>query len=356
MPSQDDRDKIETLPEEELCILCFDEFSQVYDRLTEKTSQIQLREWIIATQSPSSTTPPSPEYTPVETTLPTPGKTPLVRLREPIIIGFISVFACIVVWLAGQDFIAGTLATNMSTPTATATATYTPTPTKTVLPTPTKTVDPTSTPLVNPTPTKTTLSQSAFFYEDFSSLDTLSQRWEIYTNGGQLIPLSPGLHLKQGRAEQYPYLVSRVNPFPTNGAFEVKISFRYNKVTNYGTGIAIAICCEPNAQPFEFTSYQPNTLISLFQDTTGLYVLERNYSTVKKEYFFIGKNNTSLKKWNALIKYNDNNEVTVFLNNYQISTVTANQRPNQIWIGNPYKLNAGDWTNFEILSIQVTHQ
>ena len=351
MPVLDGSDKIKELSYDELLCLCYDEFGPVYDLLTENTSQIQLRERIIAAQS-SSTTPTSSEYTSVEATPPAPRKIQLDRLREPIIIGFISVFACIVAWLAVQDFIVGTLATN----TPTATATYIPTPTKTASPTPTKTVEPTSTPLISPTPTRTTLPQSAFFYEDFSSLGTLNQRWEIYENGGQLIPLSPGLHLKQGKAEQYPYLVSRINPFPSNGAFEVEISFRYSEVTNYGTGIAIAICCEPNALPFEFTSYQPNTLISLFQDSTGLYVLERNYGTVKKEYFFIGRDNTSLEKWNALIKYNDNDEVTVFLNNHQISTVTANQRPNQIWIGNPYKLNAGDWTNFEILNIKVTRQ
>lgn len=198
-----------------------------------------------------------------------------------------------------------------------------------------------------------------FFEEDFSSISTMMQRWEINQNGGQIIQVEGGIRLEQGKAGQYPFLISRNNPFPENGDFDVEISIRYERVASYGTGIALSICCEENAQIHpQFEEVQPKTLLTIWQDSIyGMTILERNYGARFEFHYFLGQGNSSLKLMQILIKYREtDNNAIVFVDGQEITTVTATQRPNRIWIGNPYLVEPGEWSILEIENIRVMSQ
>ena len=166
------------------------------------------------------------------------------------------------------------------------------------------------------------------------------------------MPLSPGLRLEQGVASQYPYLISRVNPFPTSGDFEVEILFRYDSLTIYGTGIAISICCQENAQ-IEL-SPEPTTLLSLWQDTQGMRVVRRNYGIEWEKLFYLGEGNTSLELQQAVIRFSAENAVIVSVNGREITSLVAAQRPDRIWLGNPNVVEPNEWSTLEVISIRVT--
>ncbi|MEM7029108.1 MAG: hypothetical protein AAF629_05905 [Chloroflexota bacterium] len=223
---------------------------------------------------------------------------------------------------------------------------------------------PQTSPLISPTtispPTNTSIASPYFFEEDFSSISGLSQNWDVYQNDGRIVQSAEGIRLEQSIDNQYPFLIARNNPFPENGDFKVEISFRYGSLTAYGTGIAISACCEENAQTFpSLDEIFPNILFALWQDSIeGMTVLKRNYGAVFEYHHFLGKGNSSLQARQIVITYRDvDSNVTVFVDGYEITTITATQRPNQIWIGNPYIVEKpGEWTILEIESIRVIKQ
>ena len=192
--------------------------------------------------------------------------------------------------------------TTPDTPTSTMEPTDTPTPTVRP-PTPTFTYTPTPTPVPTPTDTPGPLT---YFEEKFSSAIPDTQRWQIFENGGTIVPLNPGLQL-QSNSYRFPFLISQGNPFPAAGDFEVEILFRYSSATGYGTGITMGSCCPKNGAPMR----DPHMLLSIWQDSRGFRVVKWNYTALPDEIFFQGKGSMSFTSHQAVIRYSADNNITV---------------------------------------------
>lgn len=213
-------------------------------------------------------------------------------------------------------------------------------------------------PLLEPDPppvTPTTESQETtiIFEENFSSLG-INSRWDIYENGGNLVYLDPGIRLEQKLSTNFPYLVSRVNPFPDKGSFKLEIVFNYLAVDGYGTGIAIAGCCEQNDQ--NYTSNEETTLFRIWQGTGGMTLVVLNFGTVDERIYFLEENRYSLGKQRAEILFTETGNVTnvtIEINGVQITTFDAAKRPDRIWLGNFKRVGSGEWANLEVESIKV---
>jgi serine/threonine protein kinase len=203
-----------------------------------------------------------------------------------------------------------------------------------------------------PTPT-------AYFEETFTSLD----QWQVYNNGGQIEFLTAGISLKQGIATQYPFLITKGNPFPTDGRFRLEVTFRYSQVELYGTGISITTCCHTNGINLSEATLAQNrllTLLNLWQDAKGMRVGEGNYSAGRNHYF-LGANGdgtyvTSNQLQSAIITYSEQNVVSVWVNGVAITNFTSIKRPDRITLGNHFVVPPGAWSTLEILSIRVFRQ
>jgi hypothetical protein len=243
-----------------------------------------------------------------------------------------------------------------STPTMTPTA-YTPTTTvtstSTVSPTPSET--PTFIPSANLTPTPEptdTPGPLTYFEEKFSSATLDTQKWQIFENGGTIVPLNPGLQL-QSNSYRFPFLISQGNPFPSTGDFEVEISFRYASATGYGTGITIGSCCPQNGAPMR----DPHMLMSIWQDSRGFRVVKWNYTALPDEIFFQGKGSTSFTSHQAVIRYSADDNITVNIDGREVTSLIASSRPDRIWLGNPFwGEESAEWSTLTVISIQVINQ
>ncbi|WP_420641791.1 hypothetical protein [Candidatus Leptofilum sp.] len=198
-------------------------------------------------------------------------------------------------------------------------------------------------------PTPITLNGS-FFEEKF--LRPELQSWLSFENGGEINHLNfGGIQLKQLFGSEFPFLLSGSNPFPESGEFELSVQFRYDKVTHYGSGISIAICCQTNATPSH-----ANTLVSIWQDSSdGIRVETWDYENLSRSYYFLGQGITSTEEHIFKLQYLDDDTALISVDNQDLALFTASRRPNQIWIGNPFQYDPPqEWSAISVRSIHVT--
>ena len=273
---------------------------------------------------------------------------------------FVAIVSCIaaVVVIPEVRQILGLQSSTTSTPISKLTSTHTSTPTSTPTDTPTKISTPTLTPTdtltkaptftLTPTDTPTSAPTST----PTPIIDT--RGWRIFENGGNIVSLNPGLRLEQGISNQFPFLITRENPFPATGDFEVEILFRYSSVTGYGTGIAIGSCCPQNGQS---VGRYPELLLSICQDSQGFRLVRWNYTAQPDEIFFQGKGSTSLALHQAVIRYLADDSITVSIDGHEVISFVAARRPERIWLGNPISVEKpGEWSTLEVMSVEITSQ
>lgn len=198
------------------------------------------------------------------------------------------------------------------------------------------------------------------FVDNFTSINDFSDSvWKKNNIGGQIIK-NDGLTLISGINEYFPYIISKINIFPTTGDFYTKVVFKYLETTDRGVGFGFGNI-DPGYSITSWTNIADSDLVK-FQVWQGLndnmHIETRKCSSA---------NNCESSRTNVYLANPDTNQHTIYLKNingvtnFYFDGIKTDSspinntfwRPSFFWIGNPSIQSLGNWTDLKILKVEV---
>jgi hypothetical protein len=93
----------------------------------------------------------------------------------------------------------------------------------------------------------TSLSASDFFVDSFDGASIDASKWNIQENtnmsgylaSGGSVTVSDGNIALTSDGSSFPYVTSRVNPFPESNNFVLEFNFTYTRIMGWGTGLMV---------------------------------------------------------------------------------------------------------------------
>lgn len=266
-----------------------------------------------------------------------------------------------VIYLLGRDgeatptAVVGALVVNTAVPASpTATATNSPMPTATQTPTPTDTpLPPTAalTPTFTPFPASTEiLLGSIRLRENFTNRANILDRWESFTNDGDVEAGDGYLLLSSGTTDSFPYIRIRQNPFPPAENFNLEIELQYTTVGEFGTGIVLGSEPPENASPVQAEANPDVEHFKIWQDSTFHNALV--VGTTGKVLASLKAPDTNRHR--VRFAYQDG-LVQVYLDGVLVGQEPEPaSRPTTLWFGNPYQTpERGNWSELKIFSVLI---
>lgn len=195
------------------------------------------------------------------------------------------------------------------------------------------------------------------FIDNFTSIDT--SIWNV-NNPNNNIFFSNGIILSSENNKLFPFLSSKVNIFPTNGDFYVKVKYQYLETTNFGVGFGFG-----NIIPTYGLTYYP------FKDSD--FVKFQVWQSLNDKSVIDTRQCNSVdlcsdNRTNVRLALPDTNEHTVVVKNvngithvYYDDVLTSsspilntNWRPTVFWMGHLIQLSTNnDWTDIKIIQIET---
>jgi hypothetical protein len=238
-----------------------------------------------------------------------------------------------------------------------ATATPPPTSTPPLPPTPTlsATSPPTATPILAPT-SPSAPEPSALFEDDFGGSSLNGTLWAV-DRGDGVVAISGGILRMSSSGARFPYVYSRVDPFPAQGDFQMTVRLRYSNVRDCGVGIIMASYLVPaglsqeEAASLQQEAESHGVQAGVWQDrASGLQLWFRSGAD-RKDVVFPGPNTGWIE---LAIRYSDG-RYSMYLNgSHAYSSLETVYRPGYIWMGHPADLGYNcQWDTLEIDYVRV---
>lgn len=198
---------------------------------------------------------------------------------------------------------------------------------------------------------RSTSASFLFFSEDFNGTSLNSNIWEGFNNGGQININSGFIELSSTPGNNFPYIRSKIDPFPNEGDFILEFRVQFPSITAWGVGFLAGTESPSNgikyddlipsriftyhtddfhSQYFWFRFFQENIFNSLAPVDHNFHKISMEFRQGKYKYFFDDK---------------------------EIIERSSNIRPHAIFFGSPHnqkQLNeTTPWTSIKIDYIKI---
>jgi len=234
------------------------------------------------------------------------------------------------------------------------TATWTPTVMPTELP-PTGMATPTAAPTFTATPTP--MSREVFL-DDFDGGAIDSSKWNVNSRAGR-VGLGQSVLTLASSGASYPFITTRVDPFPGNGNYRMTTRFRYSHVDVCGVGMMTtsyalsAGMSQDDAGAYQHANENSGMAAGVWQDIKqGLQIWFRSRGD-RKDVLYSGPDTD----WHVIAVEYVGDRYTLFLDD-RLSYVSqpTPYRARFMWIGNPVELGAGfncPWDTLDVDHVRV---
>ncbi len=213
----------------------------------------------------------------------------------------------------------------------------------------------------------TTTSYAAGYYFNDEFNDELlpnqldSNKWDYYPNSNNSVLFETGgsVNLSPGIENNFPYIVTKDNPFP-NGPFSLEIGFQYISSVKQGTGIVMS-SIKPNNNISESQKNTPQIyFLGIWQgNDDGLIVTYQGYCPKNTSCSDPGKilihtPAPNLSYHVFRVEYSGNTYKAYLDNIAILHSEINNTLPHSLWFGNPSFQNPeNNWTNFKVDYIRI---
>lgn len=171
-----------------------------------------------------------------------------------------------------------------------------------------------------------------------------------------------GLFLTASNSKQFPFLILKNNPIPSEGDYYIKVTYEFPLASFFGDGFGIGnIVPNYGSSQNEITNVDSDFIqFHIWRSLTDLHVFQTRHCLT---LLLCDSNRTTLfqKSYtdtihtlelqyvgSSFIVYSDGSEI----NNPAL--LDSERRPTVFWIGNPVKLNSPqDWTSLSIKNVQI---
>ena len=196
-----------------------------------------------------------------------------------------------------------------------------------------------------------------FYKDNFTSIDT--SIWNVDDPNNNIV-LSNGIILSSENSQFFPFLSSKVNIFPVNGDFYIKIKYQYLETTYFGVGFGFGNIIPTYGltnYPFKDSDFIKFQVWQSLNDKSLIDTRLCNSADVCNE----NRTNVRLSlpdtNEHTLVIKNINGVTNVYYDDILTSSspiINTNWRPTVFWIGNLIKLSTNnDWTDIKIFYIET---
>ncbi len=196
--------------------------------------------------------------------------------------------------------------------------------------------------------------QASILFDDSFDHSTLDgSKWIVDNSSDTAIDLSHGTLRLSSSISHFPYVHSRVNPFPTTGDFSATVRFQYTSAGACGVPIAMASFVLPPG-----LSHPDTDQLSSGAEAKGISiwfwhnVLYYRAGAVHEDISFNASSGWHL----ATVEYIGGKYRLAIDNTTVYTSTQTTARPAVIWLGLPFDLGAGkscQWDSLEISNARV---
>lgn len=183
-----------------------------------------------------------------------------------------------------------------------------------------------------------------------------SSRWDWDAGAGEIVLDGDAVRMRSS-GSTFPYVFTRIDPFPSEGDFRLTVRFHYVWVRDCGVGIILSSYRPPVGLPQdEVAALQEQAeangvQIGVWQDSDNGLQLWYRSRTERKDVQLPSPNTA----WNELTVELTGGRYVLYLNGVlQYTSQPTPHRPQHIWMGHPANLGSDcRWDTLEVDFVRV---
>src|SRR3989338_3419962 len=193
---------------------------------------------------------------------------------------------------------------------------------------------------------------SKLISDHFDGNSLNNETWQSYTNNGTINVADSFVSLSANNPlNTFPYVHTKLNPFPEIGDFSAKIVMQYLTADTNGAGLEFDRGIPVNGHP-NYDNVGVDPLLVIWQDK-GPNAVQNKLRAYLNDQIVWSSNGFDFNKHTIVLKY-INGKASISIDGGPYSAEVETSRPTSIWFGNASKAGIDNWSSLKIDQIKVS--